>query len=64
MRDITGKLSIEVVFLLCFIVLFYLYMFCCCLCLQLDNVPIQLLVELSDVIIDGVRKGKASNGRY
>ena len=32
--------------------------------LKLDNVPAQLLVELSDVIIDCVRKGKASNGRY
>ena len=32
--------------------------------LKLDNVPVQLLVDLSDVIIDCVRKGKASNGRY
>ena len=32
--------------------------------LKLDNVPVQLLVELSDVIIDCVRKEKASNGRY
>ena len=32
--------------------------------LKLDNVPVQLLVELSDVIIDCVKKGKASNGRY
>ena len=55
-RDVVGKLSLEVI--IC--VLYYSLYYCM---LQLDNVPVQLLVELSDVIIDCVKKGKASNGR-